>query len=86
MQGLGWSTPWAEDCSAKSLSQFLSVPFSCPTLSQLNTFTRPVSCLLYRRLSSSTLPESSLTTAVNYRAHSHSDRQEVGTAIAAQKS
>jgi len=32
------------------------------------------------------LPESSLTTAVNYRAHSHSDRQEVGTAIAAQKS
>lgn len=32
MQGLGWSTPWAEDCSAKAPSQFLSVPFSCPSL------------------------------------------------------
>lgn len=32
IQGLGWSTPWAEDCSAKSPSQFLSVPASCPRL------------------------------------------------------
>lgn len=31
-QCLGWSTPWAEDCSAKYPSLFLSVPFSCPRL------------------------------------------------------
>lgn len=54
------------------------------SLSQLSTFTCPVSyplCIQDKRLSSSAFPKSSLKSAVNYHAHSHSDQQKVGSVI-----
>lgn len=89
IQGLDWSTLWAENCFAKSPSQFLSVLFSCPRIFIPVEYFHPPCFLSYiqgRRLLFSALPEGSRKTAVNYCTQSHSDQQEVGAAIAGEKS